>query len=337
MRESVRRLLCLVLLWTSIVLVSATPAFARTDNLSCADFATQAGAQAVYRQNQRDPFGLDADGNGLACDLRERLGQAMSSTTFVEWAQVAAPLIALAGLGGIWLQIRRDGLLHGADTLRELRDRYTSEVGMKDRQQAANAIIEVRKKLQSDPNNSLEINNFLLRRIEDRNDEDGLLDFFTRIGTLVKRGALDKRLVRSAFYNAIHRYCWSDKDYIRATQDKYPSYWAELTYLHKQLHVIDVSEKSPWALRRVLELGRRIWWRWSRSDSKCFNWVDEKEAPQDIEQFLTRESTLIETELHKDPDTVPREVYEREYHRANHLEQELQDVRNSWYWRLFKR
>lgn len=49
---------------------SATAASARLD-ANCSDFSTQAAAQNFYIKNggpQRDPHGLDADGDGVACE-----------------------------------------------------------------------------------------------------------------------------------------------------------------------------------------------------------------------------------------------------------------------------
>jgi hypothetical protein len=37
-------------------------------DLNCADFATQAEAQAVYEQDTSDPNNLDADDDGIACE-----------------------------------------------------------------------------------------------------------------------------------------------------------------------------------------------------------------------------------------------------------------------------
>lgn len=39
-----------------------------TGDLDCANFATQAEAQAVYDQDPSDPNGLDADNDGIACE-----------------------------------------------------------------------------------------------------------------------------------------------------------------------------------------------------------------------------------------------------------------------------
>ena len=40
-------------------------------DLDCADFATQAEAQAVYNQDPSDPHGLDADNDGIACEVND--------------------------------------------------------------------------------------------------------------------------------------------------------------------------------------------------------------------------------------------------------------------------
>jgi hypothetical protein len=38
------------------------------DAYNCGDFASQAQAQAVLRADPRDPNGLDADNDGIACE-----------------------------------------------------------------------------------------------------------------------------------------------------------------------------------------------------------------------------------------------------------------------------
>lgn len=41
---------------------------AQTSDLDCADFASQAAAQAEYDSDPSDPNGLDADGDSIACE-----------------------------------------------------------------------------------------------------------------------------------------------------------------------------------------------------------------------------------------------------------------------------
>jgi len=41
------------------------------DDLDCADFATQQDAQAVFNQDPSDPYGLDRDNDGIACEAND--------------------------------------------------------------------------------------------------------------------------------------------------------------------------------------------------------------------------------------------------------------------------
>jgi hypothetical protein len=51
------------------VLMLASAASAQSVDLNCVDFATQEEAQAVYDQDPSDPNDLDANGNGVACEI----------------------------------------------------------------------------------------------------------------------------------------------------------------------------------------------------------------------------------------------------------------------------
>jgi hypothetical protein len=46
----------------------ASPALAQTDQYDCASFGSQESAQAEYDRDPSDPNGLDADGDGQACE-----------------------------------------------------------------------------------------------------------------------------------------------------------------------------------------------------------------------------------------------------------------------------
>lgn len=69
-----------------------------TADLDCADFATQAEAQATYDADPSDPNGLDADSDGIACEEnagggrpgdRTGLGTATRATTATSWSRAA--------------------------------------------------------------------------------------------------------------------------------------------------------------------------------------------------------------------------------------------------------
>jgi hypothetical protein len=56
--------------------LSASPAFAQTDLYDCPDFDYQEDAQRIYDQDPSDPYGLDGDDDGIACeDLPSRGAQ----------------------------------------------------------------------------------------------------------------------------------------------------------------------------------------------------------------------------------------------------------------------
>ncbi len=48
--------------------LSASPALAQTDRYDCPDFDYQEDAQRIYDQNPSDPYGLDDDNDGIACE-----------------------------------------------------------------------------------------------------------------------------------------------------------------------------------------------------------------------------------------------------------------------------
>ena len=53
-----------------VILLPLVPDGARAQNLTCADFHSQAQAQSNLRSNApEDPNGLDKDNNGIACDV----------------------------------------------------------------------------------------------------------------------------------------------------------------------------------------------------------------------------------------------------------------------------
>lgn len=93
--ETMRRLSYLMLLSMVAVLVTEPVAFAQTENLSCADFATQAGAQAVYKQNLAVFSELDADNDGKACKNQDRLLAIIAGASLGDLVQVLAATIAI--------------------------------------------------------------------------------------------------------------------------------------------------------------------------------------------------------------------------------------------------
>lgn len=117
--------------WSSATLAAAVaglalaaPAAAQAPDLDCSDFATQGEAQAQLEKDPTDPHGLDADGDGIACeslpaggapaeDDGDDSGQPPAGQ-LPETGISAGPLVAAGAAGslgllgaGLWLVARR--------------------------------------------------------------------------------------------------------------------------------------------------------------------------------------------------------------------------------------
>ena len=67
------------------LLLGSPGASAQDDEvLDCEDFASQADAQAAYREDPTDPAGNDADGDGIACELYDGFEDATTDLEPVE-------------------------------------------------------------------------------------------------------------------------------------------------------------------------------------------------------------------------------------------------------------
>ena len=64
----VRRSIAVVLLVLGGIFLSAPAALAQAGDQDCADFSSQAAAQAHLRADPSDPDRLDADDDGVACE-----------------------------------------------------------------------------------------------------------------------------------------------------------------------------------------------------------------------------------------------------------------------------
>jgi hypothetical protein len=65
-RVTIAALACLIL---AAGLLASAPAASAQEALDCEDFASQAEAQAAYREDPSDPADNDADNDGIACEL----------------------------------------------------------------------------------------------------------------------------------------------------------------------------------------------------------------------------------------------------------------------------
>ncbi|MBN6035409.1 excalibur calcium-binding domain-containing protein [Amycolatopsis sp. 195334CR] len=87
---------------------SSSPAITSTTgkDKDCADFATQAEAQAEWAKDPSDPHGLDADDDGYACESHfgePQVKKTPSGGVDTGGADDGSSLGAFAGLGGLTL------------------------------------------------------------------------------------------------------------------------------------------------------------------------------------------------------------------------------------------
>ena len=102
---------------TAVVLVlTPVSVSAQPGDLDCADFASQADAQAEFQRDRSDPHGLDPDGDGIACE-----SIVPSRNQFLVYIAAAVGLLGLlVAIQQLWL-VRRDALRKEGEP--DLRDR----------------------------------------------------------------------------------------------------------------------------------------------------------------------------------------------------------------------
>jgi LPXTG-motif cell wall-anchored protein len=107
-------------------LTLAGPAAGQAPDLDCSDFASQEAAQRELDGNPSDPHGLDADGDGIACESLPSSGEAPADDDgdddggqpaegmLPETGIGTGPVVAAAGAGslillgtGLWMLARR--------------------------------------------------------------------------------------------------------------------------------------------------------------------------------------------------------------------------------------
>ncbi|WP_327666505.1 excalibur calcium-binding domain-containing protein [Streptomyces sp. NBC_00485] len=105
---------------------AAVVAHAQTD-LDCRDFAFQEDAQAEFNRDPSDPFRLDADNDGIACEELPHRTSAAVTPTAVPQRGVSAGVGGSTGpagfevAGGVGLTVVALGLLTGHVLLRRRR------------------------------------------------------------------------------------------------------------------------------------------------------------------------------------------------------------------------
>ena len=102
---------------------------------------------------------------------------------------------------------------------------------------------------------------------EAANEIDEIIDFFDGVGFLVKRGALNKRVVWTFFFSYLYRFRHFADEYIVKECRRDPTLWADFAWRYDQLLVVERAERRK--QKAPLEL-----------------------SPEDAAQFLAEETRL---------------------------------------------
>jgi hypothetical protein len=138
-------------------------------------------------------------------------------------AAIAASVSALAAAVGVIWQYKRARFSMGVDLIMKLADQFSGPRMLEVRRAAANT---------------------LLKRAEDYDKVDEVLDFFEMIGLLSREKAVDDTFVWHSFYNWIDGYCQAAKQYINEVQEDQRSTWKDMTNLYQKLVVIEKTEEG---------------------------------------------------------------------------------------------
>ena len=74
-------------------------------------------------------------------------------------------------------------------------------------------------------------------------DLDEVLDFFDQLGYFLKRSALERGAVWSAFYDQVHHWYCNAKDYMTPQRQGDPTIWENFEYLNTQLVIEQMRHK----------------------------------------------------------------------------------------------
>jgi len=142
----------------------------------------------------------------------------MDARDILIWIPLFAVLVAVVSL---MVQTHRSKFALKVELLLKLEDRFSSDSFKALRRSAARSI-----------------------KTHAYDDAEEILDFFTLIGLLVRRQALDPQLVWHAFFYWIHNYGAALKPYIAEAQRKDPTVWNSFLYLRDQVTKVEKRERK---------------------------------------------------------------------------------------------
>jgi hypothetical protein len=142
----------------------------------------------------------------------------MDTHNILTWIPVLAVSIAFISL---LVQTRRSRFTLKVDLLLKLEDRFSSASFKVLRREAAKSI-----------------------KTRTYDDAEEIIDFFTLVGLLVQRGALDPVLVWHSFFYWIHNYGSALQAHIAEAQRKDSTVWNSFVHLHKQVVAVEKRKRK---------------------------------------------------------------------------------------------
>jgi len=78
-----------------------------------------------------------------------------------------------------------------------------------------------------------------------KNEIEDILDFCETLGMMVRRRAIDKKIVWHTFFYWLHGYHVYDKDFIEDQRKNFPSRYEDLIYLHTKTCRLEERRRAP--------------------------------------------------------------------------------------------
>jgi hypothetical protein len=151
--------------------------------------------------------------------------EATNAKLVADWMlSIAAILLVLVIAGAIYLQSRQNRFALGIDLLLDMDDRFNTPMMRVSRRKASTYL--KKRGIGTGPDVSV-------ADLEHHLDE--VLDFFDQLGYFLKRGALERRAVWSAFYHQVHHWYSNAERYITSQRQLDATIWKNFDYLNTQL------------------------------------------------------------------------------------------------------
>ncbi|MEM2971350.1 MAG: hypothetical protein QW270_02875 [Candidatus Bathyarchaeia archaeon] len=188
-------------------------------------------------------------------------------TSDVFWIAIGS-IGAIAALALTYRQIKRADIIASADFLLKLETNFCSENMLKKRRK----IMEI---LKNNPND--------FEKMDECRD---VFDFFEDLGLLLRKKAIPKELIWSAYCYWIQRYWTAFKNYVYwVRNDNDPTLYCEFEYLFNEIHSYDERKRNPSVLPFFLRRKKPI-----------------EITQEELKDFIDEEINLVPPKRHRQPE-----------------------------------